>query len=95
MSFKHSQEVQWSLKEGLRELTLALGHLNYEVTGNQIVVRDHGRRLVIDLVYEGERHLGSLDLPMTEINYEFIGYTKPEMDAFMEHLNLYVMRMGG
>lgn len=95
MSFKHRQEVQWSIKEGLHGLTLALGHLNYEVNGNQIVVRDHGRRLVIDLVYEGERHLGSLDLPMTEINYEFIGYTREEMDEFMKHLNLYAMRAGG
>ncbi|MEZ5538184.1 MAG: hypothetical protein R3F02_21455 [Thiolinea sp.] len=95
MSFKKTQEVQWTIKEGLRELTHVLAHMNYEVSGNQIIVRDHGKRLVIDLVYEGERHLGSLDLPMTQVNYEFIGYTQEEMGEFMEHLKLHEMRMGG
>lgn len=95
MSFKKTQEVQWTIKEGLRELTHVLSHLNYEVTGNQIIARDGGKRLVIDLVYEGERHLGSLNLPMTQVNYEFIGYTQEEMDKFMVHLKQHEMRMGG
>jgi hypothetical protein len=95
MTFKQSHEMQSTLKECLRELTHAIGHLDYEVTGNQIIVRDHGRRLVIDLVYEGDRHLGSLDLPMTRVDYEFIGYTKEETDEFMDHLNLHIMRLGG
>ncbi len=95
MSFKQSHERQGTLKEGLRELSQALGHCNYEVHGNEVIVRDHGRRLVIELVYEGDRHLGSLDLPMMQLNYEFLGYTKEEMEAFMKHLAHHMMREGG
>ncbi len=95
MSFKQTHETTGTLKECVRELSLALGHCNYEIHGNEIIVRDHGRRLVIELVYEGDRHLGSLDLPMTELNYEFVGYTKEEMDQFMEHLSHHLMREGG
>lgn len=95
MSFRQSHEMQTTVKEYLRELPEAIGHLDYEVTGNQVIVREHGRRLVIDLVYEGERRLGSLNLPMTQVNYEFIGYTRDEMEAFMQRLNTHVMRLGG
>ena len=95
MSFKQSHEMQGTLEECLRNLAHALGHCNYEVHGNEVIVRDHGRRLVIELVYEGDRHLGSLKLPMTQLNYEYIGYTKDEMDAFMQHLTLHMMREGG
>jgi len=95
MNFRQSHEMQTTLKEYLRELSDAIGHLDYEVTGNQIIVRDHGRRLVIDLIYEGQRHLGSLNLPMTQVNYEFIGYTKEEMDDFMKRFKMHEMRLGG
>lgn len=87
--------MQTTLEEFLRELPGAIGHLDYELAGNQIIVRDHGRRLVIGLVYEGKRSLGALKLPMTQVNYEFIGYTKEEMEDFMHHLNTHVMRFGG
>jgi hypothetical protein len=43
----------------------------------------------------GDRHLGSLDLPMVRLDYEFTGYTKAEMDEFIEHLNEHMMRLGG
>ena len=95
MSFKKSHEMQGTLKECLRELAQALGHCNYEIHGNEVIVRDHGRRLVIELVYEGDRHLGSLNLPMSQLNYEFTGHTKEEMEAFMKHLELHMMRGGG
>jgi hypothetical protein len=32
---------------------------------------------------------------MTEVAYEFIGYTKEEMDAFMSSLSRHLMRGGG
>lgn len=95
LSFKQSHEMQTTLREYLRELPDAIGHLDYEVSGNQIFIRDKGRRLIIDLNYEGIRHLGSLDLPMTKVDYEFIGYTQKEMDTFMEHLQRHILRFGG
>lgn len=95
MSFKQTHEMQGTLKECMRELSHALGHCNYEVHGDEVIVRDHGRRLAIELIYEGDRHLGSLNLPMTQLNYEFIGYTQEEMQAFMKNLAQHMMREGG
>lgn len=95
MSFTQSHETQATLKECLRELTQAVGTYDYEVTGDRLVVRDHGKRIVIDLIYEGDRRLGSLDLPMTRIDYEFVGYTKDEMGKFMERISEHMMRAGG
>ncbi len=95
MSFKQTHEMEATPEECLRELTEAFNHLDYEVNGNQIIVQDDGRKLIIDLVYEEDRHLGSLVLPMTQIDYEFINYTKQEMDGFMVHLRHHIFRMGG
>ena len=95
MAFEQIHELQGTLKECFRELTVAIGHLDYELVGDQVIVRDHGRRVVIDLVYEGKRHLGSLDLPMTRLEYQFIGYTQKEIDDFMQNLNRHMLRLGG
>jgi len=40
MSLKQSHEVQATLAEYMRELMQAIGHLDFEVTGNRITVRD-------------------------------------------------------
>ena len=95
MSFTQTHETQATLKECLRELTHAIGSHDFEVTGDKIVVRDEGKRVVMDLIYEGDRRLGSLELPMMRINFEFVGYTKDEMDAFMKRLSAHLMRAGG
>jgi hypothetical protein len=95
MSLKQSHEVQATLAEYMRELTHAIGHYDFDVTGNRVTVRDGERRVLIDLVYEGSRHLGSLDLPMTRVDYEFVGYGEEGMNAFMERLSHHIQRLGG
>lgn len=95
MSFKQSHEMEGTLKECLTAIAHALGGHDYEVTGDQVVVRDAGRRLVIHLVYEGDRKLGSLELPMVRVDYDFVGYTAEEADDFMKHLSQHLMRIGG
>ena len=94
MSFKIHHEMQGSLHEILRPLLESISHLNFELHGDTVTVRDHGKRVTIDLHYEGERHLGLWNLPMTGVTYEFIGYTEEEKDAFMKHLQLYMQRCG-
>lgn len=95
MSLKQSHEVQATLAEYMRELMQAIGHLDFEVAGNRITVRDGAREVTIDLVYEGNRHLGSLDLPMTRVDFEFNGYIEEEVSAFMDRLSLHTLRLGG
>lgn len=95
MSFEQVHEMEGTLGECLRELSQALGPYDYEMHGDRITVRDRGRTLMINLGYEGDRSLGSLDLPMTQVSYEFIDYTQEEMDAFMDRLSDHMMRGGG
>ena len=96
MSVKESHEVEGSLKECLRELSTALGHKDFHVQGDQITVHDGGgREVVINLIYEGDRKLGSLDLPMTQVNYEFNGYSEDEAKEFMAHISEHMLRAGG
>ena len=95
MSVKQSHEMEGSLKECLRELSSALGHKDFHMTGDQVVVNDGSKKLVVDLVYEGDRKLGSLDLPMTQLNYEFTGYSDGEVQDFMAHLSEHMQRGGG
>jgi len=95
MSVKQSHEIEGSLKECLRELSTALGHKDFHIQGDQVVVNDGGKKLVVDLVYEGDRKLGSLDLPMTQVNYEFTGYSDGEVQDFMTHLSEHMLRSGG
>ena len=94
MSFTQSHELEGSLKECLGLIAHALGSYDYEVSGDQITVRDAGRRMVIDLVYEGDRKLGSLDLPMTRVDYTFVGYTEAEAKETMDRLAPHMMRLG-
>ena len=95
MSFTQTHEVQTTLAEYMRELPKAVGHLDFEVAGNEVTVTDGDRKVVIDLIYEGNRHLGSLDLPMTRADFELIGYNQEGIAAFMERFNLHTQRLGG
>jgi len=95
MSFSQTHEVEGTLKQCLRELILALGHTNFEVNGDEIVVHDGDKRFFISLTYEGDRHLGSLDLPMTKVECRSEGYSDAEAKQFHDHIAMHLMRAGG
>lgn len=95
MSFSETHEMEGTLKECLRELVAALGHRDFEMTGDEVIVRDQDRRFVISLTYEGDRRLGSLDLPMTRVEYTCSGCTEAEAKEFQEHMAKHLMRAGG
>lgn len=95
MSFSETHEMEGTLKECLRELVSALGHRDFEVTGDEVIVRDQDKRFVISLTYEGDRRLGSLDLPMTRVEYTCSGCTEAEAKEFQEHMAKHLMRAGG
>lgn len=95
MSLKQTHEMEATPEECIRELSKALHQLDFEIKGRQIIAIDGDRKLIIDLVYEEDRHLGSLVLPMTQVNYEFFEYTQQEMDKLMEHIKIHMLRGGG
>ena len=95
MSFTQTHEVEGTLKECLRELVLALGHWDFEVSGDEITVRDGDKRFYISLTYDGDRRLGSLDLPMTKVECRSEGYTDDEAKKFHDHVAMHLLRTGG
>ena len=95
MSSKQRHEMQTTLAEYIRELPAAIGDCDFDVTGNRVTVRDGDKKVLIDLVYEGNRHLGSLDLPMTRADFDFIGYADDEASTFMKRFDLHHQRLGG
>lgn len=95
MSFTQTHEMEGTLHECLRELISALGHRDFEVTEDEVIVRDQDKRFVISLTYEGDRHLGSLDLPMTRVEYKCTGCTEAEAKEFQDHIAKHLMRAGG
>ncbi len=89
------REMTISHKDFMRLLPDALGTLPHTVDGTDIVAGDAGKRVEIRLAPEGERDLGSLELPVTCVDMDFSGYSQTEMDRFFERFDRYYRREGG
>jgi hypothetical protein len=94
MSTTIVRDVQTTVAEYLRELAGALGHMDYEVRGNRVIAHTDQGTVVIKLTYEGDRHLGSLDLPMTKVEITCIGFTDEQAKAFLSHYDSKMFRAG-
>lgn len=94
MAAKQTHEMEGSADECRRKLTQVLGHYECETVDDRIVVRDGSKHVTIDLASEPHRNLGSLDLPMTRVEFAFDGFTDAEVDQFMLQLESH-MAPGG
>ncbi len=90
-----THEVQTTVGAYLKEIPGAIGAMDYEVRGNRIVAHAADGTVIINLTYEGERHLGSLDLPMTKVEIICVGFSDAQADAFLQNYDEQMMRMGG
>lgn len=88
-------EMQCTHAEFLRELAFACGKRPYEIIGERVIVHDGDREIQIRIRDEPVRHLGSLDLPMEEIQFKFIDFTEDEASRFMEEFERHILRLGG
>lgn len=95
MSKTVTHEVQTTVDSYLREIPKAIGHMDYELRGNRIVAHSSDGMVLITLTYEGERHLGSLNLPMTRVEILLVGFTDEKAKAFLDHYDHAMMRAGG
>ncbi len=95
MNKKVTHEVQSTVDSYLREIPKAIGHMDYELRGNRIVAHSPDGTVVITLNYEGERHLGSLNLPMTHVEISLVGFSDEKAKAFLDHYDHAMMRTGG
>lgn len=88
-------ETQSTHAEFMSSLPKACGSRPYEIIDNQVIVHDKDRQVVITVHDEPIRHLGSLDLPMEQVEFVFDGYTEEKADAFMTEYRKHTFRAGG
>lgn len=89
------REVQIRRDEVLRQLPDAIGSFTHEVDGDDIVLRDGDKEIELKLVYDGEEHVGPMDLPIHQVHFIFKNMTDEQARAFMETWDAHKMRMGG
>lgn len=90
-----THDVQTTVGAYLKEIPNALGTMDYEVRGNRVVAHSAEGTVIINLTYEGERHLGSLDLPMTKVEIICVGFSDDQADVFLKHYDDAMFRAGG
>jgi hypothetical protein len=90
-----TREMGLSHAEFLRTLPRALEGSPYQRDGNNIVIREPRRQLIIQLAPEGKRQIALLQLPVTQVTFTFSGYTAADIDAFMQRFARYFQRGGG
>ena len=76
-------------------LTDAFSDSVQKVEGNTIHLEEGSRNVRVELHEQPNRQLGSLDLPMERVRFEFDGYSEDEADDFMERYRTASMRTGG
>ena len=95
MTVTQTHEMEGTVEQCAGMIKKALDGYDYEATDNRITVREGEKQLVIDLIDKGERELGSLELPMTRVDYTFDGYSQDEADRMVEdRLAPHMMRIG-
>ena len=94
MSYALGREMQIDRREFLRELPKAMHDLSYEVSDDKVIAGSRDRRIEITMTDEGVRKLGSLQLPMERIDFDFVGYTEEEIESFMADFDRHTMRLG-
>jgi len=88
-------ETQCTHADFFRNLPTAVSNRPFEVIGNQVIVYDDDRTVKLTVVDQPLRHLGSLDLPMEKISFEFDGYSNEAADKFMNAYREHNLRCGG
>jgi len=88
-------EAQCTHAEFFRNLPNAIDNLPFEVIDNRVIVYDKDRTVNITVYDEPIRKLGSLELPMEKISFEFSGYPDAAADKFMDTYHVHTLRCGG
>jgi hypothetical protein len=88
-------ETQTTHADFMSTLPRACSNRPYEIIDNQVIVHDGDKQIRIRIHDEPIRHLGSLDLPMEEIEFTFDGHSEDEADQFMSEYRKHTFRAGG
>lgn len=92
---RFSRELGLTHREFFRSLPAALEGRPYTVCGDCVELLEGRRRLSIRLRPQGQRVLGALRLPVTVVEFCFLGYSRGEVQSFMDRFNMHYQRGGG
>lgn len=84
-----------SHKDFLRTLPAVLEGASHTVSGRVVEAKWPDRSLTIYLSPEGERDLGSLELPVTGVTLEFQNFSAEQESQFMEYFREHYQRPAG
>jgi len=95
MPTKYEIETQCDHATFFKGLPEAIENRPFEVMGNTVQVFDHGKVVNITVSKEELKKLGSLELPMERIVFNFPEHTPQEAESFMNTYRQRSMRCGG
>jgi len=88
-------ETQCTHAQFMAALPSASGGLPYEIIDNQVIVHNKDKQIRITVSDQPIRHLGSLELPMENVEFLFDRYSEQQADEFMRHYRKHTFRAGG
>lgn len=95
MGSAFSRKVQITRDEFLRQLPGAIGGLDHRTNENDILIGDGEKLIRIRLTELGVEELGSLELPMQQVDFSFENMASGEIDRFMTPWDERKLRIGG
>jgi hypothetical protein len=93
----HTRVMSITHAEFLRSLLPLKKYYQYKIddNGKLILISDEQRVVKIRLGKEGRTVIGSLQMPSTQVELTFSGFTPPDMDLFWSRFDLCFRRGGG
>ena len=90
-----SREMGLTLTEFQRTLPAAINPLACHLEERQFSIYHPQGTVLIKLHETGERKIASMRLPVTRVDFQFIGLDADERKSFMGRFDLYFHRGGG
>lgn len=89
------RDMGLTLSDFVRSLPPAIAPLAYRQEGRIFtIVHPHGS-IIITLGETGQRRIASLSLPVTPVEFEFVGLDTSDRDHFLQRFDRYFQRGGG
>ena len=90
-----TREMQITAKEFMHQIPAAVEPLMATSDGNKVTIPDGDKHVTLTLIEEGVKQVGSLELPMKEVVFQFDGYSEGEVETFMTKFDERTVRTGG
>jgi hypothetical protein len=89
------REMGLSREEFFRTLPFVVMDRPFQIEGDTISIGWSGGSVILRLGGNHGRKLGSLNVPVMRVEFEFFGLTPSDREAFLVHFDLNYQRGGG